>query len=110
MSKLVQEPSQASTPSVSAKLQKPAKAGDTPQKSPDEGSDKALPVKAIYFDKVVKWPGLAGAASSIVVGKPTNISQNAMYCDSIFLYRGKFIVNGKHFMHETAGPILCYEF
>lgn len=117
MSQHVQEPSRVSTPSATVKSQKPAKAGDTVLKLQDASKalavpeDKAIPVKAIYFDKIIKWPGIAGASSALVVGSAdAGIPGNALRCDSIFLYRGEFIINGRHFMPKSAGALLTYEF
>jgi len=116
LSKQHQELSQDSTPSASTKSPKPAKGatgGDTRQKlrEDDEASDRTYPVKAIYFYQPVKWPDVAGAATALKVGKPNGLSgQNVIWCDTIFLHRGEFIVNGKQFMPKTAGCIQCYEF
>ena|SRR5690348_12366488 len=122
-----QDRSQDSTPTVTGKSRTDApvaKVGDMPLKSPvasrqvlkpkrlDESSDdKAVPIRAVYFDKLLKWPGIAGAATCLSVGKPgTMMSQNVMYCDSIFLYKGDFVINGQYFMPKTCGSILTYEF
>lgn len=110
MSKQHQEKSQDSTPSATGKSAKPAQGGGTPQKSLDVAEDKALPVKAIHFNQVIKWPGTGGAASSIVVGKLEGIGSAFIPVESIFQYKGKFIVNGRFFMPETASAILSYEY
>jgi hypothetical protein len=108
LSKQPQERSQDSTPSATGKSPKPAQAGVTPQKLPED--DKALPVRAIYFSQIIKFPGMSGAASMLVVDKSDSVSFGALKCDSIFLYRGEFIVDGMYFIPKTAGAILCYKF
>ena len=108
LSKQHQERSQDSTPSVSAKSQKPAPVGDTPQKLP--GDDKAIPVRALYFSQIVKFPGMGGAASALVADKSESLVPGALKCDTIFLYKGDFIIDGIFFLPRTAGALLCYKF
>lgn len=110
MSKHAQGKSQDSTPSDTSKSPKPAQVGDTPPRLPDASSDKATPVKAIHFWQPIKWPDLPGAGVSLVVGKPANFRNNVLYCESIFLYRGDFIVDGRWFMPKTSGAILNWEY
>lgn len=78
-----------------------------------DSSDKATPVKALHFSQLVRWPGLAGSFSSLVVGKPEVAQLNAAnvcYADSIFEYRGRFCVNGRFWVPETAGALLSWEY
>jgi hypothetical protein len=91
-------------------LSKPAQAGGTGQKSQDES--KAVPVKALYFDKLVRFPGYAGASTQLMTGRPEVEfgSTGVTYVTSIFLYRGEFCVDGRFFVPMSAGTILAYEF
>lgn len=78
---------------------------------PDALQDKAIPVKAIYFGQVVKWPQLAGAGSCLRVGRPENsLGQNIIYCDSIFEYRGSFCINAQFWVDKSCAYILCHEY
>ena len=114
-----QEANPGSTVTDTTKLPKPApsqRGGGTPQKSPaesDGGGSKAVPIRALHFDKLVRWPGLAGSFSSLVVGKPDNWqinTANICYADSIFEYKGRFCVNGQFWVPETAGALLSWEY
>lgn len=89
---------------------KSSTANAQPQKLLDVAEDKALPVKAVHFTQVIKWPGTGGAASSIAVGEYKGIGSAFIPVESIFLYKGNFIVNGRYFMPITAGAILSYEY
>ena len=110
-----QEQNPDSTPSASAKSPRPAstqKGGGTSLPLPAE-SDKATPVRALHFSQLVRWPGLAGSFSSLIVGKPEVAQLNAAnvcYADSIFEYRGRFCVNGRFWVPETAGALLSWEY
>lgn len=77
-------------------------------KNDPTAEDKARPVRCIHFSHITKWPGVAGAGIGICVGAPP--ASNYLSVDSIFLYRGEFVVNGKYFMNKHAGCILCHEF
>jgi len=73
-------------------------------------SDKAVPVAEVFFTHPIKWPGIAGAGMSIRAGgsKGQDTRSNVLHVDTIFLYRGKFVVDGKFFMSENASAILTY--
>lgn len=86
-----------------------------PQKSPvasEPASEKAIPVKAVHFSQMVRWPGFAGAGSSLVSRalNPSITNPSYIWCDTIFQYRGKFCIDGKWFMPESAGAILTWEY
>lgn len=85
-----------------------------PQKSPDGNSDdRAVPVRALHFSQLVRWPGLAGSFTTLTTTKPEVAqltSANVAYAESIFLYRGDFCINGKFWMPRTAGALLTWEF
>lgn len=77
----------------------------------DNEQDKAIPVKALYFGQMVKWPGVAGAGNVLMVGKPLNaMAQNIMYAESIFEYKGQFCINAQHWMPKSCAYLLCYEY
>lgn len=107
--------SQGSTPTDTSKSPTSVEAqtaGLTVPRSPD-ASDRAVPVKAIHFGQVIKWPEVSGAASSIQAGAaPTTgyPKTNVAYVASIFLYRGNFVIDGRYFMPEDCSYILCFEY
>lgn len=109
MSNNAQARNQGSTVSDTGRSSKLAQASVTPQKS--QGDDKAIPVKAIHFAQAVKWPGLPGAGLSLKVGLASpGGGHNTIFCDTIFLYRDEFVINGQHFMSKYCASILTYEF
>lgn len=73
-------------------------------KLPDESSatDKAIPVKALHFKTSVKWPEKAGAGTCLMVGTPgMSRSNSVVYCDSIFLYRNEFCIDGRWWLSKA---------
>lgn len=70
--------------------------------------DKARPVRVIHFWSLSKWPGIGGAGMGLGVG--AKLPSNYLACDSIFLYRGEFVVNGQYFMDKKSAGIQSYEF
>lgn len=91
------------SPVASKEVEKPKRLDETVEQ-------KARPVRAIYFTHLTKWPGVAGAGMCLTTAQPTSMTAQVIHCDSIFLYRDEFVVNGAHFMPKTCGAILCWEF
>lgn len=85
-----------------------------PQKSPvvSNPADKAIPVSAIYFGQIVKWPDMGGAGNCLKVDKPGafKTTNNTIYVESIFEYGDKFVINGQYFMGRDCAYILTWEY
>lgn len=85
---------------------------EKPKRLDETVEQKAVPVRELYFSQLVRIPGTAGAATCLVAGKPEliKISQNIQYVDSIFMYKGEFIVNGEFFIPKTCGTVFGWRF
>lgn len=84
-----------------------------PQRSPDDVDGKARPVRALHFSQLVRWPGLGGSFTTLSTSKPEVPqlnSANLCYAETIFEYQGKFCINGRFWMPQTAGALLTWEY
>jgi len=104
----VKEKSQGSTPSDSARSQKPALAGDTFPRSHVES--KAIPVRELHFSQSVRIPGYGGASNMVTTNPLPTASAAGTKVASIFLYQGEFCIDGEFFIPKTAGALLGWKF
>lgn len=113
MSNQSQAPNQAVLHTDSPRSQKPAKAGATPRTSPEYASQtpaasqseqKAIPVSALHFERIVKLDTL-GTFCCLKSGKPPDgfsKRTDTVYVDSIFEYKGKYLVNARYWIMPSA--------
>lgn len=109
MSNQSQAPNQAVLHTDSPRSQKPAKAGATPRTSPEFASppvpeQKAIPVSALHFERIVKLDTL-GTFCCLKSGKPPDgfsKRTDTVYVDSIFEYKGKYLVNARYWIMPSA--------
>lgn len=88
--------------------------GDTPLRLLDASStSKAIPVKAIHFGQIIKWPEVSGACTTLQAG-PAPVAgypkTNIAYVENIFLYQENFVIEGRFFIPKNCSYILCYEY
>lgn len=83
-------------------------------KNDPTAEDKARPVKALYFTVPTMLPGRGGASMALIAGPKGALGApqvaNATHCESIFFYRGDFVIDGIYWMPKTMGNLLFYQF
>lgn len=83
----------------------------TPPKKAEARTDEpaARPVKALCFTQVVNLPDI-GTGTRVVSGRGIRTWSNAITVDTIFEYRGEFIINGSFFIPKTSGALLGWSY
>lgn len=68
-------------------------------------------MRAIYFNELTKWPGIAGAGMVLAVKDgPKPDAAPALFCDSIFLYGDEFVVDGRFFVPKASSRLITYQY
>lgn len=90
----------------------PGASNARPKRLDEVPEQKAVPVRELYFSTLVRIPGVGGAATCIVAGKPDvmKTAQNVQYVDSIFMYNNEFIIDGQFFVPKTCGALFGWRF
>lgn len=71
---------------------------------------KAIPVSVLAFSSLVRIPGYPGASNTLTTRSTGAWTSNALKVDTILEYKGRFCVDGKFWIPETAGSLLGWEY